>query len=175
MLGNYMHIGMIHLMFPHAIILHSRADPVDNCLAYFRKLFRTGNELSYDIADIGAQYVRYRDMMAHWEAVLPGRIVSVSHEELVADPDGRIRWLVEDACGLKWDEACLNFHQTKRAVRTASVVQVRQPNSAPRSRAGAATSVTSGRCSQRSAPMRRRNAPGARRAERPAAQPLTLS
>ena len=127
MLGNYMHIGMIHLMFPHAIILHSVRDPVDNCLAYFRKLFRTGNELSYDLRDIGAQYVRYRQMMAHWEAVLPGRIVSVSHEELVDDPDGRIRWLVEDACGLKWDDACLNFHQTKRAVRTASVAQVRQP------------------------------------------------
>jgi len=127
MLGNYMHIGMIHLMFPQAIILHSVRDPVDNCLAYFRKLFRTGNELSYDLRDIGAQYVRYRAMMAHWETVLPGRIVSVSHEELVADPDSRIRWLVEDACGLKWDDGCLNFHQTKRAVRTASVVQVRQP------------------------------------------------
>ena len=127
MLGNYMHIGMIHLMFPHAIILHSVRDPVDNCLAYFRKLFRTGNELSYDLTDIGAHYVRYRDMMAHWETVLPGRITSVSHEELVADPESRIRWLVEEACGLKWDDDCLNFHQTKRAVRTASVVQVRQP------------------------------------------------
>jgi hypothetical protein len=127
MLGNYMHIGMIHLMFPHAIILHSVRDPVDNCLACFRKLFRTGNELSYDLADIGGQYVRYREMMAHWEAVLPGRIISVSHEELVADSEHRIRWLVEEACGLKWDEACLQFHRTKRPVRTASVAQVRQP------------------------------------------------
>jgi tetratricopeptide (TPR) repeat protein len=127
MLGNYMHIGMIALMFPHAIILNAVRDPVDNCFACFRKLFRTGNELTYDLADVGALYVRYRRMMAHWDAVLPGRVITVSHEELVADPEGKIRWLVEDACGLKWDDACLNFHQTKRPVRTASVAQVRQP------------------------------------------------
>jgi hypothetical protein len=127
MLGNYMHVGMIALMFPHAIILNSVRDPVDTCLACFRKLFRTGNELTYDLADVGALYVRYRQMMAHWDAVLPGRVVTVSHEELVADPERRIRWLVEEACGLKWDEACLRFHETKRPVRTASVAQVRQP------------------------------------------------
>jgi hypothetical protein len=127
MLGNYMHIGMIHLMFPNAIILNSVRDPVDNCLACFRKLFRTGNELTYDLADVGAIYVRYRQMMAHWEAVLPGRVVTVSHEELVADPERKIRWLVTEACGLKWDDACLRFHETKRPVRTASVAQVRQP------------------------------------------------
>ncbi len=127
MLGNYVNIGVIHLMFPRAIILHSVRDPVDNCLACFRKLFRTGNEFSYDLADIGAQYVRYREMMAHWDAVLPGRVISISHEELVADPENSIRWLVESVCGLKWDEACLRFHQTRRPVRTASVVQVRQP------------------------------------------------
>jgi tetratricopeptide (TPR) repeat protein len=127
MLGNYMHIGMIALMFPHAIILNSVRDPVDTCLACFRKLFRSGNELTYDLADVGALYVRYRQMMAHWDAVLPDRVITVSHEELVADPERRIRWLVTEACGLKWDEACLRFHATKRAVRTASVAQVRQP------------------------------------------------
>ena len=127
MLGNYMHIGMIHLMFPNAVIINSVRDPVDNCLGCFRKLFRTGNELTYDLHDIGALYVRYREMMAHWEKVLPGRVVNVSHEELIADPEGRIRWLVEEACGLTWDEACLQFHRTKRPVRTASVAQVRQP------------------------------------------------
>ncbi len=127
MLGNYMHIGMIHLIFPHAIILDAVRDPVDNGLACFRKLFRTGNEWTYDLADIGAQYLRYRRMMAHWETVLPGRVVSVSHEELVADPEHKIRWLVEQACGLTWDDACLSFHETRRPVRTASVAQVRQP------------------------------------------------
>jgi tetratricopeptide (TPR) repeat protein len=127
MLGNYINIGMIHLMFPNATILHSVRDPVDTCLGCFRQLFRSGNETTYDLRDLGAQYVRYREMMAHWDAVLPGRVIDVVHEELVTDPDRRIRWLIEDACKLKWDDHCLRFHQTKRAVRTASVAQVRQP------------------------------------------------
>jgi hypothetical protein len=76
---------------------------------------------------MGRQYVRYREMMAHWDAVLPGRVIDVAHEELVADPESKIRWLVTQACGLAWDDACLSFHKTKRAVRTASVAQVRQP------------------------------------------------
>jgi tetratricopeptide (TPR) repeat protein len=127
LLGNYINIGMIHLMFPNATILHSVRDPVDTCLACFRQLFRIGNETTYDLREIGEQYVRYREMMAHWQEVLPGRVVDVVHEDVVTDPDAKIRWLVEDACKLKWDDNCLRFHQTKRAVRTASVAQVRQP------------------------------------------------
>ncbi len=128
MLGNYLNLGLIHLMFPNATILHSVRDPVDTCLGSFRKLFRTGNETTYDLRDIGAQYVRYREMMAHWESVLPqGRITMVSHETLLQDPEGRIRWLVQEACGLKWDDNCLSFHRTKRPVRTSSVAQVRRP------------------------------------------------
>jgi hypothetical protein len=90
-------------------------------------LFRTGNETTYDLRDIGEQYVRYRELMAHWDTVLPGRVIDVVHEDLVSDPDAKIRWLIEGACKLKWDDNCLRFHQTKRAVRTASVAQVRQP------------------------------------------------
>lgn len=127
MLGNYMQIGIIHLMFPRATILHAMRDPVDTCLAGFRKLFRSGNETTYSLADIGAQYVRYREMMAHWDEVLPGRVVHVRHEALVSDPDSKIRWLVEEACRLKWDDACLRFYATRRPVRTASIAQVRQP------------------------------------------------
>jgi tetratricopeptide (TPR) repeat protein len=128
MLANYLNLGMIHLMFPNATILHSVRDPVDTCLACFRQLFRSGNETTYDLRDLGAQYVRYRDMMAHWEAVLPpGRVVTVVYEELVKEPDRMIRWLVEEACRLKWDENCLRFYATKRPVRTASVAQVRLP------------------------------------------------
>ena len=127
MLANYVNIGMIHLMFPNAVILHSARDALDTCLAGYRKLFRTGNETTYDLSEIGAHYVRYREMMAHWARVLPGRVIDVEHEALVADPQGRIRWLITQACGLKWDEACLDFHRTRRAVRTASIAQVRQP------------------------------------------------
>jgi tetratricopeptide (TPR) repeat protein len=126
MLSNYLFIGMIHLMFPKAVILHSVRDPVDTCLANFRKLFRTAHETSYDLGDIGRNYVRYRQMMDHWEAVLPGRVTSVSHEALVTDAEPRIRQLIS-LCPLKWDPACLEFHKTDRVVRTASVAQVRQP------------------------------------------------
>ena len=126
-LRNYVDIGLIHLMLPKAVILHSVRDPVDTCLACYRKLFLTGQEVTYDLGDIGREYVAYREMMDHWETVLPGRVVEVSHEALVADPEARIRWLVTEACGLDWDPACLRFFETKRPVRTASVAQVRQP------------------------------------------------
>jgi tetratricopeptide (TPR) repeat protein len=126
-LGNFLQIGVIHLMFPDAVILAATRNPVDTCLAYFRKLFWSGNELSYDLREVAAEYVRYREAMAHWDAVLPGRVVPVSHEALVADPDVQIRWLVTEACGLPWEDACLRFYDTKRSVRTASVAQVRQP------------------------------------------------
>jgi hypothetical protein len=122
-----MDIGLIHLMLPKAVILHSVRDPVDTCLACYRQLFETANECSYDLADIGHEYVRYREMMDHWASVLPGRVIDVSHEALVADPERQTRWLVTEACGLEWDPACLRFYETKRPVRTASVAQVRQP------------------------------------------------
>jgi len=127
MLGSYVFVGIIHLMFPRATILHAVRDPVDTCLSNFRTPFLSGNEESYDLAEIGQAYVRYREMMAHWAEVLPGRVVDVDHEALVADPETRIRWLVTQACGLDWNEACLDFHKTSRPVRTASVAQVRQP------------------------------------------------
>jgi tetratricopeptide (TPR) repeat protein len=126
-LHNYMDIGLIHLMLPKAMILHSVRDPVDTCLACYRKLFQTGNETTFDLGEVGAQYVRYREMMDHWAQVLPGRVINVGHEALVADPEAQIRWLITQACGLDWDPACLRFYETKRPVRTASVAQVRQP------------------------------------------------
>jgi tetratricopeptide (TPR) repeat protein len=126
-LENYLRIGMIHLMFPRAVILNAVRDPVDTCLACFRQPFASGNETLYDLRQIGETYVAYRRMMDHWRAVLPGRVIDVSYEALVGDPEGRIRWLVTEACGLEWDPACLNFHQTEATVRTASATQVRQP------------------------------------------------
>jgi hypothetical protein len=126
-LESFLHVGMIHLMFPRAVILHSVRDPVDTCLACYRQLFASGNETLYDLGQIGAEYVGYRAVMDHWRAVLPGRVVDVSHEALVQDPERQIRWLVTEACGLDWDPACLVFHRTRRSVRTASVAQVRLP------------------------------------------------
>ena len=124
---NYFMVGVIALALPRAIILHSVRDPMDTCLSLYRSLFDEGNEFSYDLAEIGRTYVRYRDLMEHWATVLPGRVIDVRHEELVADPEGRIRWLVTEACGLPWDETCLRYHENRREVHTLSAEQVRRP------------------------------------------------
>ena len=126
-LENYLHVGAIALMFPKAVILHAVRDPVDTCLSCYRQLFASGGETLYDLADIGAEYAAYRGVMEHWGRVLPGRVVDVDHEALVADPERRIRWLVTEACGLAWNDACLRFHEAAGPVRTASSGQVRQP------------------------------------------------
>jgi len=126
-LENYLHVGAIAQMFPGAVILHAVRDPVDTCLSCYRQLFATGAETLYDLAEIGAEYVTYRRLMEHWRAVLPGRVVDVEHEALIADPKARIRWLVTEAVGLAWNDACLRFHEAKGPVRTASSGQVRQP------------------------------------------------
>jgi tetratricopeptide (TPR) repeat protein len=126
-LENYLHVGAIAVMFPRAVILHAVRDPVDTCLSCYRQLFASGAETLYDLADIGAEYLTYRRVMEHWRAVLPGRVIDVDHEALVADPERRIRWLVTEGCGLAWSDACLRFHEAAGPVRTASSGQVRQP------------------------------------------------
>jgi Flp pilus assembly protein TadD len=126
-LENHLRVGMIHLMFPKAVILDSTRDPVDTCLSCYRQLFTAGNETLYDLRQIGRAYVRYRGVMEHWERVLPGRVIRVEHEKLVADPERQIRWLVADACKLDWDPVCLRFHEAQGVVRTASAAQVRRP------------------------------------------------
>jgi tetratricopeptide (TPR) repeat protein len=126
-LENHLRVGVIHLMFPNAVILDSTRDPVDTCLSCYRQLFTEGNETLYDLGQIGRAYVRYRRVMGHWDRVLPGRVIRVPHEKLVADTETQIRWLVSDACKLDWDPACLRFHEAAGAVRTASAAQVRRP------------------------------------------------
>jgi tetratricopeptide (TPR) repeat protein len=126
-LENHLRVGMIHLMFPKAVILDSTRDPVDTCLSCYRQLFTEGNETLYDLGQIGRAYVRYRRVMEHWDRVLPGRVIRVAHEKLVADTQAQIRGLVEDACKLDWDPACLRFHEAEGSVRTASAAQVRLP------------------------------------------------
>jgi Flp pilus assembly protein TadD len=125
-LENYLRVGMIHLMFPKSVILDGTRDPVDTCLSCYRQLFTEGNETLYDLGQIGRAYVRYRRVMEHWDRLLPGRVIRVEHEKLVADPEGQIRWLA-DACRLNWDPACLRFYETAGVVRTASAAQVRRP------------------------------------------------
>ena len=125
-LENYLHVGIIHLMFPKATILHAARDPIDTAFACYRQLFIAGNETLYDLADIAAEYGRYRALMDHWSAVLPGRVVSIGYEALVVDPEPQIRSLLETA-GLPWDPTVLSFHERAGAVTTASASQVRRP------------------------------------------------
>jgi hypothetical protein len=125
-LENYLHVGLIRLMFPRATVLHAVRDPLDTCFACYRQLFTNGNETLYDLGDIAAEYRRYRDLMDHWRAVLPGWVSDIGYEALVADPEPRIRALIE-AAGLAWDPAVLQFHARAGAVTTASASQVRRP------------------------------------------------
>ncbi len=125
-LENYLHLGLIQVLFPRSVILHAVREPVDTGFACYRQLFSSGNETLYDLAEIGAEYVRYRQLMAHWSAVLPSRVVDVSYEALVSDPDVQIPDLVARA-GLAWDPATLRFHERAGGVATASASQVRQP------------------------------------------------
>lgn len=126
-LENYLHVGAVALMFPNAVILNAVREPMDACLSCWRQLFASGAETLYDLAEIGVEYRVHREVMDHWDRVLPGRVIGVSHEDLVADPERMIRWLVEDACQLAWSDACLDFHTASGPVRTASAGQVRQP------------------------------------------------
>jgi tetratricopeptide (TPR) repeat protein len=125
--GNFRILGLIHLALPRARIIHARRDPLDTCLSCFDRLFASKLGFVYDLAELGRYYRAYEALMAHWRRVLPpGVMLEVQYEELVTDFEPQARRIVE-FCGLTWDEACLKFYQTDRPVRTASVIQVRQP------------------------------------------------
>lgn len=125
--GNYLLVGLIHLLMPKAKIIHVRRNPVDTCVSTFNRLFQHGQEHTYDLTELGRNYRTYLQVMDHWRRVLPaGTLYEIRYEELVADTERQARGLL-DYCGLSWDERCLDFHNNKRKVRTASVTQVRQP------------------------------------------------
>ncbi|HEY6453368.1 MAG TPA: sulfotransferase, partial [Steroidobacteraceae bacterium] len=124
--NNFRHLGLIHLMLPNARIIDARREPMGCCWSNFKQLFASGQEFSYDLEDLGRYYRSYVGLMAHWDAVLPGRILRVMHEDVVADLEGEVRRLLQ-FCGLEFEAACLQFHRTERSVRTASSEQVRQP------------------------------------------------
>ncbi|MEL7232300.1 MAG: sulfotransferase, partial [Pseudomonadota bacterium] len=125
--NNFRHIGLIHLILPNAKIIDARRDPMDCCWSGFKQLFAEGQEFTYGLEDIGHYYRAYVDLMTHWDAVLPpGRILRVQHEDVLDDLEGQVRRIL-DYCGLPFEQACIDFHKTERAVRTASSEQVRQP------------------------------------------------
>lgn len=125
--NNFRHIGLIHLILPNAKIIDARRNPMDCCWSGFKQLFAEGQEFTYSLDDIGQYYRAYVDLMDHWDAVLPaGRILRVQHEDVLDDLEGEVRRIL-DYCGLPFDPRCVDFHETERAVRTASSEQVRRP------------------------------------------------
>jgi tetratricopeptide (TPR) repeat protein len=124
--NNFRHLGLIHLMFPNARIIDARREPMACCFSNLKQLFATGQEFTYSMEDIARYYRSYLDVMAHWDEVLPGRVLRVYHEDVVDDLEGNVRRLL-DFCGLPFEASCLEFHKTARSVRTASSEQVRRP------------------------------------------------
>lgn len=124
--NNFRHIGLIHLILPNARIIDARRDPMDCCFSGFKQLFAEGQEFTYGLNEVGRYYADYVRLMAHWEAVLPGKVLRVTHEDVLDDLEGQTRRML-DFLGLPFEAACLDFHKTDRAVRTASSEQVRQP------------------------------------------------
>lgn len=124
--NNFRHIGLIHLILPNAKIIDARREAMACCFSNFKQLFASGQEFTYSLDDIGRYYRSYVELMQHWDAVLPGKVLRVQHEDVVADLERSVRRIL-DFCGLEVESSCIEFYRTERAVRTASSEQVRQP------------------------------------------------
>ncbi len=124
--NNWLHLGFIHLILPNAKIIDARRHPLDCCFSNFKQHYARGQTFSYDLQDIGRYYADYVDLMAHFDAVLPGGSHRVIHERLIDDTEAEVRALLA-YLDVPFEEACLRFHENDRAVRTASSEQVRRP------------------------------------------------
>jgi tetratricopeptide (TPR) repeat protein len=123
---NFLHLGVLALLFPGAAFIHCRRNALDTCLSCYFQKFGHRLDFSFRLEDLGAYYRGYWRLMDHWRRVLPVPMLEVDYEELVADQERGSRRIISH-CGLEWTDACLAFHRTKRPVATASVWQVRQP------------------------------------------------
>ena len=124
--NNFRHIGLIHLILPNARIIDARREPMACCFSNLKQLFAQGQEFAYSPEDIARYYRTYLDLMRHWDEVLPGRVLRVRHEAVIEDLEAQVRRVL-DHCGLPFEQACLDFHRTRRSVRTPSSEQVRRP------------------------------------------------
>ena len=130
--NNFWHIGLIHLILPHATIIDVRREPMACCFSNLKQLFGTTNqEFTYGVDDIARYYRTYLDLMRHWDEVLPARetsarVLRVRYEDVIEDLEGGVRRMLAH-CGLPFEPACLAFHETRRSVRTPSSEQVRRP------------------------------------------------
>jgi tetratricopeptide (TPR) repeat protein len=124
--NNFRHLGLIRLMLPRAKIIDARREPLACCFSNLKQLFAKGQEFTYSVDDIARYYRTYLELMRHWDGVLPGWVLRVHHEDVVDDLEFEVRRILE-FCGLPFEPACMEFHQTTRSVRTASSEQVRRP------------------------------------------------
>ena len=124
--NNFRHIGLIQLMLPNARIIDARREPMACCFSNLKQLFAQGQEFTYSIEDIARYYRTYLDLMEHWDAALPGRVLRVRHEAVIDDLEGEVRRLLA-FCGLPFHQGCIDFHANRRSVRTPSSEQVRRP------------------------------------------------
>jgi len=123
---NFQLVGLIALALPRAKIIHCKRNSLDNCISIYTNWFNEHHGYADDLTTLGAYYREYERLMAHWHAILPGRILEVHYEEMVRDQEGQTRKLL-DFVGLGWEDACLEFHKAERTVTTISRWQVRQP------------------------------------------------
>ena len=124
--NNFLHIGLIKLILPNAKIIDARRSPMACCFSGFKQLFAEGQDFSYNLEDIGRYYQAYLKLMAHWDEVLPDFVLTVNHEDVVDDLEKQVRRIL-DFCGLAFEQSSVDFHKTKRNIKTPSSEQVRQP------------------------------------------------
>jgi hypothetical protein len=123
---NFMHLGLIPLIFPNATIVHCRRDPLDNCMSCYFTSFSEEIQFTNDLGRLGSYNANYHRLMEHWKDVLPIRIFDLRYEDLISNTELTIRNLLLH-CDLDWEDACLKFYLTERGIRTPSRWQVRQP------------------------------------------------
>ena len=124
--NNFFHVGLIARILPNAKVIDARRHPMGACFSGFTQLFAKGQPFTYGLNNIGRYYRDYVALMDHWDEVLPGKVHLAQYEEVVADTENQVRQLL-DHCHLPFEQACLQFYETQRPVRTASSEQVRQP------------------------------------------------
>jgi tetratricopeptide (TPR) repeat protein len=124
--NNFRNIGLLQLILPNAKVIDARRGPLACCFSNFKQLFATGHEFAYSLADLGSYYRWYIELMEHWDAVLPGKVLHVQHEALVDDLEANVRRILE-FCGLEFQPACLEYYKTERRIHTVSSEQVRRP------------------------------------------------
>lgn len=124
--NNFAHVGLLQAILPNAKIIDARRHPLDSCVGCFKQHFAKGQTFTYDLFELGEFYLEYDKLMQHWDQCLPGKVLRVQYEDVVVDLETQVRRILE-YCNLPFEQGCVNFHETKRSVRTASSEQVRQP------------------------------------------------